>query len=185
VLEHKVLPVKYDEQIKDKLILAAVDPTIREMSKIAYSVNAKSYDVLYIPEAKFDSIVEMILPRENEFLKNLEKETYNYDVVEEGNVDEGLLEVEINKSALINLFEGALVEGVRMGASDIHIIPISNKTTDISFRTDGRLNTMAQAGRYTLLKLCLQWLKTDQGDSTGLNVKPVRTDLSREKLTVT
>ncbi len=30
---------------------------------------------------------------------------------------------EINKSALINLVEGALVEGVRKGASDIHFHP--------------------------------------------------------------
>ena len=140
VLEHKVLPIKWDEAIKDKLILAAVDPTIREISKIAYSVNAKSYDVLYLPEGQFEIIVEQILPKENEFLKNFEKETYDYDIVEEGNVDEGLLEVEINKSALINLFEGALVEGVRKGASDIHIIPTGNKQTDISFRTDGRLS---------------------------------------------
>ena len=41
---------------------------------------------------------------------------------------------------LINLFEGALVEAVRRGASDLHIIPIGSKVTDISFRVDGRLS---------------------------------------------
>ena len=86
-------------------------------------------------------LIEFLIPQENEYLKNLEEETYNYsDVREEGSIDEGLLEVEINKSALINLFEGALVEAVRKGASDLHIIPISSKTTDISFRVDGRLS---------------------------------------------
>ena len=69
------------------------------------------------------------------------KKTYDYsEVREEGSIDEGLLEVEINKSALINLFEGALVEAVRRGASDLHIIPIGSKITDISFRVDGRLS---------------------------------------------
>ena len=34
--------------------------------------------------------------------------------------DEEELDAEINKSALINLVEGALVEAVRKGASDIH-----------------------------------------------------------------
>ena len=137
---HKVIPLNFDDKIKDKLILAAVDPTIREIAKIAYSLNAKSYDVFYLPAFKYNQIIELLIPQENEYLKNIQ-ETYDYqDVREEGSIDEGLLEVEINKSALINLFEGALVEAVRKGASDIHIIPLSSKLTDISFRTDGRLN---------------------------------------------
>jgi len=137
---HKVIPLKYDDKIKDKIILAAVDPTKREIPKIAYSLNAKSYDVFYLPSIKFEQIIELLIPQENEYLKNIE-ETFDYqDIREEGSIDEGLLEVEINKSALINLFEGALVEGVRKGASDIHIIPLNSKLTDISFRTDGRLN---------------------------------------------
>lgn len=141
MLQHKVVPIKFDEKIKDKLILAAVDPTIREIPKIAYSLNAKSFDVFYLPLSKYSQMIDLLIPQENEFLKKFDEETYDYqDIREEGSIDEGLLEVEINKSALINLFEGALVEGVRKGASDIHIIPISSKETDISFRTDGRLN---------------------------------------------
>ena len=141
MVTHRVIPIKYDEKIADKIILAAVDPTVRDIPKIAYSLKAKSYDVFYLPVQKYEQLIEFLIPQENEYLKNLEEETYNYsDVREEGSIDEGLLEVEINKSALINLFEGALVEAVRKGASDLHIIPISSKTTDISFRVDGRLS---------------------------------------------
>ena len=140
MVTHKVIPLKYDEKIPDKIILAAVDPTVREIPKIAYSLNAKSYDVWYLPIQKYEQLIEFLIPQENEYLKNIE-ETYDYtEVREEGSIDEGLLEVEINKSALINLFEGALVESVRRGASDLHVIPISSKTTDISFRVDGRLS---------------------------------------------
>ena len=140
MVTHKVIPLKYDEKIADKIILAAVDPTVREIPKIAYSLNAKSYDVWYLPVQKYEQLIGFIIPQENEYLKNIE-ETYDYsEVREEGSIDEGLLEVEINKSALINLFEGALVEAVRRGASDLHIIPIGSKVTDISFRVDGRLS---------------------------------------------
>jgi type IV pilus assembly protein PilB len=140
MVTHRVIPLKYDEKISDKIILAAVDPTVREIPKIAYSLNAKSYDVLYIPAQTYEQLIEYLIPQENVYLKNIEEESYDYsDVREEGSIDEGLLEVEINKSALINLFEGALVEAVRKGASDLHIIPISSKVTDISFRVDGRL----------------------------------------------
>jgi len=52
------------------------------------------------------------------------------DEREDSSLDEQELDAEINKSALINLVEGALVEGVRKGASDIHFIPRSgNKHT--------------------------------------------------------
>lgn len=140
MVTHQVIPLEYDDKILDKIILAAVDPTIREIPKIAYSLNAKSFDVFYIPEKKYEQLIEILIPQENIYLKNIE-ESYDYqDVREEGSIDEGLLEVEINKSALINLFEGALVEGVRKGASDVHIIPIGSKQTDISFRVDGRLD---------------------------------------------
>jgi len=141
MVTYKVIPLKYDEKIPDKIILAAVDPTVREISKIAYSLNAKSYDVFYLPVQKYEELIGYLIPQENEYLKNIEEESYDYsEIREEGSIDEGLLEVEINKSALINLFEGALVEAVRKGASDLHIIPVGSKVTDISIRVDGRLN---------------------------------------------
>ncbi|MDR3610455.1 MAG: GspE/PulE family protein [Ignavibacteriaceae bacterium] len=141
MISNKVIPVKFDDKIKDKLILAAVDPTLREIPKIAYSLNAKSYEVYYLPSQKYEQLIANSVLPANEYLRNFTEETYNYqESRDEGSVDESLLEVEINKSALINLFEGALVEGVRRGASDLHIIPISSHETDLSFRIDGRLN---------------------------------------------
>jgi type IV pilus assembly protein PilB len=57
----------------------------------------------------------------------------------EGDLDEEELDAEINKSALINLVEGALVEAVRKGASDIHFIPFAGHRTDVYMRIDGSL----------------------------------------------
>ena len=58
---------------------------------------------------------------------------------DEASLDEQELDAEINKSALINLVEGALVEGVRRGASDIHFIPRAGHQTEVLFRIDGNL----------------------------------------------
>jgi len=41
LLEHRVIPFKYDEKVKDKLVLAAVDPTDRNIAKVAYTLNVK------------------------------------------------------------------------------------------------------------------------------------------------
>jgi type IV pilus assembly protein PilB len=140
LLKYKIIPLRFDVKQNDKIILGAVDPTIREIPKIAYSCNAKSYDIEFISLSNYEKLIEHLFPRENVYLKKIEEEEYNYqEITEEENVDEELLEVEITKSALINLFEGALVEAVRKGASDVHIIPISDKETHISLRIDGGL----------------------------------------------
>ncbi len=138
--QYKIIPVRFDSKQRDKIILGAVDPTTREIPQFAYSCNAKSYDVEFIPLSIYERLIEYLIPPENEYLKNIKEDNLDYqETAEEVTVDEELLEVEISKSALINLFEGALVEAVRLGASDVHFIPISNKETHISLRVDGRL----------------------------------------------
>ena len=140
ILEHKVLPFMYDERIKDKLILAAVDPTDRNIPKIAFGLNAKKYEVLFIRKKDYEKLVNIIIPPENVFLKMMEEADNNeLHIEKEESLDEEALDAEINKSALINLVEGALVEGVRKGASDIHFVPKPGNRTEILIRIDGNL----------------------------------------------
>ena len=140
LLQHKVLPFKYDDRFKDKLILAAIDPTDRALTKIAYALKAKKYELNFIKKKDYDRLVEILIPKENEFLQMVEssEEMMQMDI-DESSVSEEQLDSEINKSALVNLVEGALVEGVRRGVSDIHIFPTSGKRTEIHFRQDGKL----------------------------------------------
>jgi len=140
MLEHKIVPFMYDERIKDKLILAAIDPTDRNIPKIAFGLNAKKYEVLYIRKKDYEILIQTILPPENVYLKMMEEVAPEIQIdKDEGALDEDALDAEINKSALINLVEGALVEGVRRGASDIHFIPKSGNKTEILIRIDGNL----------------------------------------------
>ncbi len=141
MLEHGVIPFMFDDRNRDKLILAATDPTDREIAKIAFGLNAKKHEVIFIKKKDYEKLINIILPPENEFLKELEREQQEFieASVDEGGIDEQELEAEINRSALINLVEGALIEGVRKGASDIHFIPRSGNKTDIMFRIDGNL----------------------------------------------
>jgi type IV pilus assembly protein PilB len=141
LLRVKMLPLMFDINNKNKLILGATDPTDKEILRILQRLNIERYEITYLPPANYEKLIEIIIPPENEYLKNLEEleDQYQTPVQTEGSVDEGLLEIEINKSALINLFEGALIEGVRKGASDIHILPESSTETTINFRVDGKL----------------------------------------------
>jgi len=141
MLRSKIIPFIYDEQIKDKLIIASVDPTDRNIPKIAFGLNAKKYEVIFIKKKDYEQIIEKILPPENAYLKAITEDSENFIPEEEKEVDldEDELDAEINKSALINLVEGALVEAVRKGASDIHFIPCSGHRTEIYMRVDGTL----------------------------------------------
>ncbi len=142
MLDNCIIPFMFDERNKEKLIIAAIDPTDRNIPKIAFGLNAKKYEVIFIKKKDYEKLINIILPPENAFLKAMQEES-NLDIEEndEASLDEQELDAEINKSALINLVEGALVEGVRKGASDIHFIPKSGNKTHIMFRIDGNLQT--------------------------------------------
>lgn len=143
MLEHCIIPFMFDERNKEKLIIAAIDPTDRNIPKIAFGLNAKKYEVIFIKKKDYEKLINIILPPENVFLKAMQEEN-QLDLGAEGDessLDEQELDAEINKSALINLVEGALVEGVRKGASDIHFIPKAGNKTQIMFRIDGNLQT--------------------------------------------
>ncbi len=153
LIEHKVIPFKFDDRIRDKLILAATDPTDRSLAKIAYTLNAKKYEINYLRKKDYDKLISVLVSSENEYLKMIEEAGEEMHVVEEeAGINEEELDAEINKSALINLIEASLVEGVRKGVSDIHVIPKSGNKTEIHFRLDGKLqlwhiqeNTMPEA----------------------------------------
>jgi len=154
LIQTKMLPLKFDEKQTEKLIILAADPTDRNIPSIARNFGVKKYEVCYCRLRELQGLMEQVVPPENEFLKLLA----NTDVQiesnreDEGAVDEEALESEISKSALINLVEGCLVEAVRQGASDIHIIGKEGNRTEILMRLDGNLkiwhiqeNTMPEA----------------------------------------
>ncbi len=108
---------------------------------IANSLNLKSYEVAYMRLDVFDAITGVVYEKKNEFLDLLEDIEFDTGTIsqEEEGIDEAEIDAEINQSMLNSLVEGMLVEAVRQGVSDIHIIPGVGNTTDIYFRQDGKL----------------------------------------------
>lgn len=141
LLENKVIPLRFEDKFKDKLILAAVDPTNRDLTKIAHAFNTRKFEIHFLKKGDYDKAIEILVPPENKFLEEMKElgEEFNVDLEDTSSIDEEQLEAEINKSALINLIEAALVEGVRRGVSDIHFIPKTGNKTEIHFRQDGKL----------------------------------------------
>ncbi|HWP81907.1 MAG TPA: ATPase, T2SS/T4P/T4SS family [Bacteroidota bacterium] len=155
MIQAKMLPFKYDERQPDKLIIIAADPTERNLPVVARSFNVKKYEICYVRLKDLQGLMEKVAPAQNEFLKLLqegETQIGEEGGGEEAEVDEEALQAEITKSALVNLFEGCLVEAVRRGVSDIHIVAAEGNKTNFMFRVDGNLqlwhcqeNTMPEA----------------------------------------
>jgi type IV pilus assembly protein PilB len=139
--EQKILVYKYDEFRPYVLIILASDPTNKSIPQIARSIGAKRYEVCYVKIEELSSLLEKIYPEENVYLKEMDDMAMEIEGegAEEDSLDEEAIEAEINKSLLVNLVEGMLVEAVRRGASDIHIIPKGPKTSEIHMRVDGSL----------------------------------------------
>lgn len=137
-VNRKAMPYRFD---RGTLIIGATDPTDPEILVIANSLNLKSYEVAYMRHDVFEALTGVVYEKKNEFLdllEDIEFEAGNMVQEEEG-VDEAEIDAEINQSMLNSLVEGMMVEAVRQGVSDIHIIPGVGNTTDIYFRQDGKL----------------------------------------------
>lgn len=137
-VNRKAMPYRFD---RGTLVIGATDPTDPEILVIANSLNLKSYEVAYMRHDVFEALTGVVYEKKNEFLdllEDIEFEAGNMVQEEEG-IDEAEIDAEINQSMLNSLVEGMMVEAVRQGVSDIHIIPGVGNTTDIYFRQDGKL----------------------------------------------
>lgn len=136
LVHRKVIPFKLE---KNGLIIAAADPTDPNVMSLAGQLNTKNFEIAYCKQETIDAIINKVYEKKNEFLDLLEEIEYDEDSFKETEIDEAEIDAEINQSMLNSLVEGMLVEAVRMGVSDIHVIPGIGNTTDIHFRLDGKL----------------------------------------------
>ena len=140
---HKIIPYKVLDETSEKLLVLCADPTSKVAREIPDSSDFKQYEVAYCPLSNIIQLINTIAPEKNEFLELLEESGEEMLDIETGTekveVDEKELESKISRSVLVNLYEGALMEAVRRGVSDIHIIPFDKSTIDIFFRVDGKL----------------------------------------------
>ena len=129
-----------------KLVFITEDPMRPELQKVINQLEIERFELCYAPGQVVDRVILEAFPRKNVYLERLQENEspdvdfgVSFDNGDKGLVDEDQLEAEISQSALLNLTEAILMEGVRMGASDIHIWPNAKRQTEVHFRVDGRL----------------------------------------------
>ncbi|MBN2279758.1 MAG: type II/IV secretion system protein [Candidatus Marinimicrobia bacterium] len=146
LLRNKAVPfsvVKRHNQRTLKLLTA--DPLAAELKSIVEKLHFENVEICYTSEKNIYKIYNEIHKHENELAELMQSIEYEDEVDASSIHDEELtqqqLEEIISKSALTQFVDGLLEEAVREGASDIHIIPINENTTEYKFRIDGDLQT--------------------------------------------
>lgn len=149
MVEYYVMPVGKDRDPatgEPRWLFATHDPTRPEVHQLVQGMRLRRFEVQYLPEEVVGRLVSQTFLQRNRFLDRLGDEPATFDMgssfeQEGGYVDEDALEAEMSRSRLINLFEAALIEAVKRGASDVHIFPNADGYIEIHMRIDGELQS--------------------------------------------
>ena len=142
-VENKVLPYKIDTEKEGRLLIITPDPTNAGIYTIAREFNNKKFEICYVPLSHWDEIwnrvsIDRAIYKDRE--TELREDGFVQDEEEDGEKFEQEIDEEISRSGLVSLIESIFVDAVRVGASDIHVVPRGEKITEFYFRVDGRLS---------------------------------------------
>jgi type IV pilus assembly protein PilB len=139
-LEHHVLPYMIDPDRPERLLVVTPDPTRKEVYAIARSFPFQKFEICYIKLKQWDDLWQRVnITRSGYADLESDARDQSLEVEEDSEMYEQELEEEINRSGLVDLVENVFIDAVRVGASDIHVIPRGEKRTEFYFRIDGKL----------------------------------------------
>jgi type IV pilus assembly protein PilB len=141
-IRRKVLPYEMYTNGYDKIIVVTPDTTHPEVHLVARAFQFPKYELKHVSLANWNELWRQLafdqgakqlgLDIEDEFVQ-LTKDESEKEL-------ERSLEDEIGRGKLNEIVESLLADGVRTGASDIHVIPKGANRTEFHFRIDGKLS---------------------------------------------
>ncbi len=141
-VDNHVMPFVVDPENPERLLVITPDPTKSEVHFIARGFPYRKFEIFYVSSDQYEDLWKRV---------NIGRATYKDKesslrsdtaelIDEDSELYEQALEEEINRSGLVDLVENIFMDAVRVGASDIHVIPRGEKKTEFHFRVDGRLS---------------------------------------------
>jgi len=141
-IEHLVLPFVVDPENPERLFVITPDPTRSEVHLIARTFPYRKFELFYVSFDQYEDLWKRVNIGRSTYKdkeSTLRSETESV-LDEDGELYEQVLEEEINRSGLVDLVENIFMDAVRVGASDIHVVPRGDRTTEFHFRVDGKLS---------------------------------------------
>lgn len=140
-LEYRVLPFMMDADRPERLLVVTPDPTRKEVYAIARTFPFQKFVICYVRLSQWEDLWQRVNITRSGYagLESDSRDRAITEVEEDSEMYEQELEEEINRSGLVDLVENVFIDAVRVGASDIHVIPRGEKRTEFHFRIDGKL----------------------------------------------
>ena len=141
-IENQVLPYSIDPEKPNRLLVITPDPTNPEVFYIARGFLYPKFELYYVPLADWDELWKRVNISRSSYRsheQSLQAEGVEEQQQQDDELFEQAIEEEINKSGLVELANNILADAVRIGASDIHVIPVADRVTQFHFRIDGKL----------------------------------------------
>ncbi|MCI0708014.1 MAG: GspE/PulE family protein [Ignavibacteriae bacterium] len=140
-LEFRVMPYMVDPNKAGRLLVITPDPTKPEVYRIARKFQYPKFEICYVKLSAWEELWQKVNIGRSEYagFSADTGETRIESELDEAEIDEQALQDEIAKSGLVNLVEKVFIDAVRVGASDIHVLPKGEKRTEFHFRVDGKL----------------------------------------------
>lgn len=141
-VKRKVLPFEMFSNGQDKIIVITPDTTHPDVHTVARGFAYPKYEIKHVDfvnwnelwrQLAFDQGAKQLGLNDGDGLVEMTSEESDKEM-------ERSLQDEIGRGKLNEVVEGVLVDGVRTGASDIHVIPKATTRTEFHFRIDGRLS---------------------------------------------
>ena len=142
-IENQVLPYSIDPEKPNRLLVVTPDPTNPEVFYIARGFLYPKFELFYVPLTDWEELWKRVNISRASY-KSHERQMRAEGVEEaqdqqDDDLFEQAIEEEINKSGLVELVSNIFADAVRIGASDIHVIPVGERVTQFHFRIDGKL----------------------------------------------
>lgn len=141
-MKRRTLPFELYTNGYDKLVVITPDATHPDVATVARAFQFLRYEIKYVSLVDWNELWRQLafdqgskqlgLEMDDEFVK-INKDEYEKEL-------EKSLEEEVGRGKLSEIVEMIMVDGVRTGASDIHVIPKSSHRTEFHFRIDGKLS---------------------------------------------
>ncbi|MBI2619714.1 MAG: Flp pilus assembly complex ATPase component TadA [Ignavibacteriales bacterium] len=142
-VENHVLPFTTDPENPDRLFVITPDPTKSTVHLIARTFDFLKFEIFYVSYDQYEELWKRVNIGRSTYKdkeSSLRDESEFAPLEEDSELYEQVLEEEINRSGLVDLVENIFMDAVRVGASDIHVIPRGERSTEFHFRVDGKLS---------------------------------------------
>ena len=140
LIKAQLLPYDLAENQPDKIVLVTPNPSDREIHKLARALPFKKFEICYLKESDWNEFRQVLASERDKPVPEVHVVPANE--VSESDF-EGTMDREIARAQLNAQLDNIFADAVRTGATEIHIVPIGPRKTDILFRLDGHLSLWA------------------------------------------